>query len=109
MIEICPVRIAQRRQEDLSHAQQECWNRGGVLNPAEKLNQRMVCSILIQQTAREMKLEHPIPQGVSGFCVLPDKTSQTRFDFERCDCGDPGRLAHQQRTLAKEKTFEKLC
>ena len=69
----------------------------------------MICSFLIQQTARETKLEHPIPQGVRGFCVLPDKTSQTGFDFERCDCGDPRRLAHQQRTLAKEKALEKLC
>ena len=102
------VRIAQRGQKDLSHAQEEGWNRRRILHGSEKLNQRLIGSFFFEQAARESKFKHSIPQSVRGFCTLPDEARKAGFDFERSDDGDPRRTTNKDRALAKVKTLEQL-
>src|SRR5712692_4123704 len=61
------VRISQRGQKDLSHAQEEGRNRGRILHGTEKLNQRLIGSFFFEQAAWESKFEDSIPQSVRRF------------------------------------------
>ena len=107
-LKVCLVAIAQRRQKNLAYAQQERWHRGRILNSAEEFDECGVCSFFFQQAAGKTKLEYAIPQGVRVFRTLPDEASEAGFDFERSDCRDPRRHAHQKGALTKEKALEQL-
>src|SRR5437667_10627099 len=107
-LKVCLVAITQRRQKNLAYAQQERWHRGRILNSAEEFDECGVCSFFFHQAAEKTKLEYAIRQGVRVFRTLPDEASEAGFDFERSDCRDPRRHAHQQATLTQEKALEQL-
>src|SRR5260370_16696005 len=99
------VRIAQRGQKDLSHAQEEGWNRRRILHGSEKLNERSIGSFFFEQAARESKFKHSIPQSVRGFSTLPDEARKAGFDFARTDDGDPPPTTNTHRAPPTLKTL----